>query len=267
MCGRYTSRSTVEDLASVFRVDEVRAEPMAPRWNVAPTLEVFAVALGGKDSPQGPRRRLGTFRWGLVPSWAKDPSVGSRMINARAEGIASKPSFRSAIARRRCLIPADEFYEWQRRVGAGGRPAGKLPWAFRRTDGTPMAFAGIWEVWRDPGSDELLRTCAVVTTEANALMAQIHNRMPVIIERHDWDAWLEPSTAAERVTELMVPAADGVLESWPVSTLVNKAAHEGPHLLDPVPAPRPETSSAAPGSRSDVDAVQDLGRLPLPEHL
>src|SRR5579875_1371560 len=151
MCGRYTSTSTVEDLASVFQVDEVRADPMPARYNVAPTLPVYAVALTRpKDDEvdKGPRRALGTFRWGLVPSWAKDPSVGNRMINARAEGIADKPAYRNAVARRRCIIPADAFYEWQRRTRADGKPAGKLPYAVRRLDGRPMALAGIWEFWR-----------------------------------------------------------------------------------------------------------------------
>ena len=244
VCGRYTSTSTVADLASVFEVDEVRAEPMDARWNVAPTQPVYAVALtkgnGSKgDGEKGPHRALGTFRWGLIPSWAKDPAVGNRMINARAEGIASKPAYRAAIDRRRCLIPADAFYEWQRRTGADGRPAGKLPWAVRRTDGQPMALAGIWEVWRDKEQPdaEPVRSCAIVTTGANELMAPIHDRMPVILERRDWAAWLDPSTPAAAVEALMVPAAPGVLEAFPVSTRVNKVTNDGPELLERLPDP------------------------------
>lgn len=242
MCGRYTSTSTVEELASVFGVEEVRAEAMPPRYNVAPTLPVYAVALRRprEDNPdKAPHRVLGTFRWGLVPSWAKDPSVGNRMINARAEGIAAKPSYRSAVARRRCLVPADAFYEWQRRHGRDGRPAGKLPYAVRRRDGAPMAFAGIWEVWRDPDDPgaEPLRTCAIVTTAANKLMAPIHDRMPVILEAESWDAWLDPGTDMAVVEGLLVPTRDGILEAYPVSTLVNKVSNDGPQLLDPLPAP------------------------------
>ncbi len=246
MCGRYTSTSTVADLAEVFEVDEVRAAEMPARYNVAPSVAVYAVALsrrpGGGDDPgqevKGPRRVLGTFRWGLVPSWARDPAVGSRMINARAEGVTDKPAYRAAIARRRCLIPADAFYEWQRRT-LDGRPAGKLPWALRRRDGRPMALAGIWEVWRQGGDPaaEALRTCAIITTSANETVAPIHDRMPVILEPGDWAAWLDPATDPAVVEALMVPAAAGVLEAFPVSTLVNRVANDGPQLLEPLPAP------------------------------
>ena len=213
---------------------------MPPRYNVAPTLPVYAVALRKpREGEESPRRALGTFRWGLVPSWAKDATTGSRMINARAEGIEGKPAFRSAVQRRRCLIPADAFYEWQRRTHADGRPAGKLPFAIRRTDGQPMAFAGIWEVWRDPNDpdSELLRTCAIVTTSANDLMAPIHDRMPVILEREAWSVWLDPATESAVVRGLMAPAADGILEAFAVSSLVNKATNEGPELMEPLPFP------------------------------
>ena len=242
MCGRYTSTSTIADLESVFEVDEVRAEPLPERYNVAPTNPVYAIALSrpkDDEGNKGPHRALGTFRWGLVPSWAKDPSVGNRMINARAEGIATKPAYRAAVARRRCLIPADAFYEWQKRSDPDGRPKGKLPFAVKRVDGQPMALAGIWEVWRDKADPDAppLRTCAIVTTEANDLMAPIHDRMPVILERKDWATWLDPGTDIERVGRLMVPAADGVLEAYPVSSMVNKVTNDGPHLIEPLPDP------------------------------
>jgi putative SOS response-associated peptidase YedK len=241
MCGRYTSSSTVSDLASVFEVEDVRVEPMPPRYNVAPTLQVYAVALrrSSEDGEKGPRRALGSFRWGLVPSWAKDPSVGSRMINARAEGITEKPAFRGAVARRRCLIPADAFYEWQRRETHDGRAAGRLPHAVRRRDGRPMAFAGLWEVWRDRADPdaEPLRTCVIVTTRANDLMAPIHDRMPVVLAPEDWAVWLDPTTDPAVVERLMVPAPSEWFEAFPVSTLVNKVTNDGPHLLDPLPPP------------------------------
>ena len=244
MCGRYTSTSTVAELAEVFEVDEIRAEEMPPRYNVAPTLPVYAVALtrrrsGDDDPDKGPRRALGTFRWGLVPPWAGDPAVGNRMINARAEGIATKPAYRAAVARRRCLIPAVAFYEWQRRTGPDGRPAGKLPYAVRRCDGRPMALAGVWEVWRprDRPDAEPLRTCAIITTSANELMAPIHDRMPVVLEPASWAAWLDPGTDMAVVEGLMVPAAPGVLEAFPVSTLVNRVANDGPELVEPLAPP------------------------------
>jgi putative SOS response-associated peptidase YedK len=242
MCGRYTSTSTVADLESVFEVDEVRADPLPTRYNVAPSLPVYAVALTRpkpEEGDKGPRRALGTFRWGLIPSWAKEPSVGNRMINARAEGIAEKAAYRRAVSGRRCLIPADAFYEWQRRTGRDGRPAGKLPYAVRRRDGQPMALAGIWEVWRDPSQPdaEPVRSCAIVTTRANALMEPIHDRMPVVLEREDWAAWLDPATDMAVIEGLMVPAAEGILEAYAVSSQVNDVKHEGPHLLEPLPEP------------------------------
>ncbi len=240
MCGRYTSTSTVADLASIFEVDEVRAEPRPARYNVAPTDPVFAVALRSpkEDKEKGPHRALGTFRWGLVPSWAKDPSVGSRMINARCEGISSKPAFRAAVARRRCIIPADAFYEWQRREGRDGKKVAKLPHAIRRLDGQPMAFAGLWEFWRDDDPDEPpLRTCAIVTTAANELMAPIHDRMPVVLAAENWSAWLDPSTDATAVESLMLPAPSEWFDVYAVSSLVNKVGNDGPQLLDPLPPP------------------------------
>jgi putative SOS response-associated peptidase YedK len=224
----------LSDLAEIFEVEEVRTEPEPPRYNVAPTVPVYAVAMTSRA-----RRALGTFRWGLVPSWAKNPSVGGRLINARAETITTRPSYRNAVARRRCLIPADAFYEWQRRTGPDGRPAGKLPYAVRRRDGRPMAFAGIWEVWRDANRPEAepLRTCAIVTTAANDLMAPIHDRMPAVLGEEDWSRWLDPGTPLAVVQGLMVPAPSRWFEAFPVATLVNSVANDGPELLRPLPPP------------------------------
>jgi putative SOS response-associated peptidase YedK len=161
------------------------------------------------------------------------------MINARAERIASKPAYRSALASRRCLIPADAFYEWERRTGTDGRPAGKLPYAIHRRDGQPMAFAGVWEVWRpetEPNAG-LLRTCAIVTTRANELMAPIHERMPVVLAPDDWSRWLDPDTDLGTVQGLLVPAPDEWFEVYPVSSLVNNVRNDGPELLVPLPPP------------------------------
>ena len=186
---------------------------------------------------EGPHRALGTFRWGLVPSWAKDPSVGHRMINARAEGITEKAAYRSAIAERRCLIPADAFYEWQRRTDAAGGPKGRLPYVIRRGDGQPMALAGIWEVWRADPEAEPVRSCAIVTTRANELMAPIHDRMPVILEPQNWAAWLDRDTDPAAVLAMLKPAPSELLEAYPVSSLVNKVDHDGPRLIEPLPDP------------------------------
>jgi putative SOS response-associated peptidase YedK len=231
VCGRFTSTSTIEDLASCFGADEVRTEALPPRWNVAPTDPVVAVA-----TRPGPDRMrvLGRFRWGLVPSWASDPSVGSRMINARAETVATRPAFRAALERRRCLIPADAFYEW---AVLDGRS--KQPWAVRLASGEPMAFGGLWEVWRDaadPGAN-LLRTCAVVTTSANEALAHIHHRMPVVLDRSAWDPWLDPGNDdLDALRALLVPAPAERFEAHPVSTLVNSVRRDGPELLEPLPA-------------------------------
>jgi putative SOS response-associated peptidase YedK len=263
MCGRYTSTSTAEQLAEIYQVDEVRTESLALRWNVAPSLPVYAVVdrrrpaaagpdtvPGGSDTDTVPGgsvfRQLGTFRWGLVPSWAKDPSVGNRMINARADSIQQRPAFRSAFARRRCLVPADAFYEWQVPPVAGvpGGPASKrskVPWAVRRRDGQPMAFAGLWEVWKDRGGEgALLRTCTIITTEANDLLAPIHHRMPVVLPAADWDRWLDPDNEdLDALGTLLKPAPDEWFDAFIVSSRVNTVTNEGCELLDPAPPPEP----------------------------
>src|ERR1700730_2484324 len=173
MCGRFTSTSSPARLAERFAVDEVKAEPLPIRYNVAPTQPVYAIA---ESRGEHPRRMLGTFRWGLVPSWAKNPAIGSKMINARAEGVATKTAYKQALARRRCIIPADAFYEWQVVDGVGAKAA-KLPHAIRRRDGEPLAFAGLWEVWRDPDG-ERLRSCVIITTAANNLVGTLPDPLP-----------------------------------------------------------------------------------------
>jgi putative SOS response-associated peptidase YedK len=224
MCGRYVAATPPAELAAYLGVTEVRAEDLGPRYNVAPTLPVYAVA-----ESHGVRS-LGTFRWGLVPSWAKDGSIGNKLINARAESAADKPAFRNALARRRCLIPADGFYEWERQ---GAKR--KQPFYLRANDGQPLTFAGLWEVWRDPKDPdgELLRTCTIVTTGANAEAGRVHDRMPVLLDRSAWDAWLDRDNHdVVSLQGLLVPAPDGTLELQPVSSAVNDVRHEGASLLD-----------------------------------
>ncbi|MDQ6617080.1 MAG: SOS response-associated peptidase [Actinomycetota bacterium] len=240
MCGRYTSTSAPADLARVFAVDEVKVDELPLRYNVAPTQDVYAVvSRRPKEDGEGPRRQLGAFRWGLIPSWAKEPSVGNKMINARAEGIEKKSAYKRALVRRRCIIPADAFYEWQVR-GGGGKKRSKLPYVIRHKDGSPLAFAGLWEFWRPPDQPdaEPIRSCVIITTDANDLLAPIHDRMPVILSPDRWDQWLDPANQDLRViTGLLVPAPSADFEAYAVSTKVNGVANEGPDLIDPLPPP------------------------------
>jgi putative SOS response-associated peptidase YedK len=250
VCGRYTSTSTATELAATFAIDEIRTEQLPIRYNVAPTQPVYAVAEGRSSEPGRPGpRQWGAFRWGLVPSWAKDVAAGAGMINARSEGIAAKPAFRNALVRRRCLIPADAFYEWQTAPAAqaalaglgatGEAPGVKQPYAIRPRGGGAMAFAGLWEVWRPPGQPdaELVRTCTIITTAANSLLAPIHHRMPVVLGPTDWGTWLDRSNQnVDAVLGLLVPAPASDFVVYPVSTRVNRAANDAADLLEPLEA-------------------------------
>jgi putative SOS response-associated peptidase YedK len=229
MCGRFVVASPPLLLAEHFAVDEVRLDeddPAAsPSYNVAPTDRVPAIA------SHGGRRLLGAFRWGLVPSWATDASGGARMINARAETLADKPAFREAFARRRCLVPADGFYEW--RLTTGGL---KQPVFISPPSGGVLAFAGLWESWRAADGVPPLRTCTIVTTAANARLAELHDRMPVVLPRAAWATWLDPSfrdTVA--LADLLRPAPDDALELRDVSRAVNDVRNKGPELLGACP--------------------------------
>jgi putative SOS response-associated peptidase YedK len=254
MCGRFVSARQRQELIDEFRVElDHVSEDVAPDYNVAPTDPIYAVMTraGGDEreraqpgtaqpASEQPARQLRRVRWGLVPSWAKDPSAGGRLINARAETVATKPSFRSAFARRRCLIPADGFYEWRPLGGTDhGRPR-KQPYFISRTDGGLMAFAGLYELWRDasgpdgdPGS--WLWTAAIITTRATDDLGHIHDRMPMVIDPAQWADWLDPSRRdPDGLLEVMVPAVSGGLETRPVSTAVNSVANDGPALIAPV---------------------------------
>ncbi len=186
MCGRFVQASSPELLVERFGVDELAAPRHEPSYNVAPRATVYAVRDRAEDDRR--RRYLSELRWGLIPSWAKDPKVGDRMINARAESLADKPAYERAFRRHRCLVPAEGFYEWQR------RGSGKQPMFIHRRDGEPMALAGLWAAWRDENDSEAdwLRSCAIVTTNANDTVAPLHDRMPVVLEERDWDRWLDP---------------------------------------------------------------------------
>jgi putative SOS response-associated peptidase YedK len=250
VCGRYVSTRSPKDLVDLFRVDRWdSSEQLAPSWNVAPTDQVWSV-LERPDRKTGEvARRLWPLRWGLVPSWAKDPSAGARMINARVETVAEKPAFQRAFARRRCLLPADGFYEWQTVPGHGakGRPR-KQPYFIRPEDGQVMALAGLYEFWRDPqvaddhAPEAWLTTCTVLTTDATDAAGRIHPRMPLAIAPRHWDAWLEPGRQdAGDLRSLLGAPADGHLDVRPASPAVNDVHNNGPHLLE-APPPTPDTA-------------------------
>ena len=219
MCGRYTLRTPVEKLAEEFGFEATSVE-LPPKYNVAPTQEVAAVL------SEGGERHLELLRWGLIPSWADDPGIGSRMINARAETAPEKPSFRRAFRERRCLIPADGFYEWKRTNGT------KQPYCIRMREGRPFAFAGLWESWKDDGGPEI-RSCAILTTAPNALAGEIHDRMPVILPAGSYDAWLDPEAEKEELVALLAPYPEAEMEAYPVSRFVNSPSNNDPRCIEP----------------------------------
>lgn len=217
MCGRFTLRSAPDTLATQFDIDA--CEPYGPRYNIAPTQPVLAV-MGADD------RRVGHFlRWGLVPSWAKDPRIGSRMINARAETVAEKPSFRAAFRRRRCLIPADGYYEW------AATSAGKQPWFIHRPDDACFAFAGLWERWEHDGT--VIESCAIVTCAANARLAAVHDRMPVVIAPADYTEWLTCAPTTPAPTALLRAMDEDFFALRRVTKRVNSPRHDGPDCISP----------------------------------
>ncbi len=220
MCGRYTRDALPGDIEEAFWVIQGPTVWPGPSWNVAPMQDAPIVGLA-----EG-RRVARVHRWGLLPSWA-DPSASARAINARAETVARLPTFRAAFARRRCLIPATGFYEWQR-VGKG-----KVPYLLHPTDQALFAFAGLWEARRQ-SDGSALRTYAVITTEPNAVAARVHDRMPVILPRDAWDAWLDPATPAEELQALLVPYPAERTEAYAVDPRVGSPANNDPHLVEPV---------------------------------
>jgi putative SOS response-associated peptidase YedK len=218
MCGRYTLRTPIDVLAEGFEIQEYPSS-ITPNYNVAPTQEVAAVV------EEDEKRKLEMFHWGLIPSWAKDPSIGNKMVNARAETVSEKPSFRSAFKKRRCLILADGFYEWQK------TDDGKQPYHIKMQDDSPFAFAGLWEIWKD---DEEIRSCTIITTAANDLMSEIHHRMPVILPPDDYDMWLDPDfDEKEPLTSLLKPYSSDKMEAYIVSRRVNKPSNNEPSVVEP----------------------------------
>ncbi len=225
MCGRFTLRTPANLLVERFMLDST--PDLAPRYNIAPTQDVAVV----RATPEA-GRQLALLRWGLIPSWAKDPKIGNRMINARGESVAEKPSFRSAFKRRRCLVLADGYYEW-RKIGKA-----KQPYWIRMQDERPFGLAGLWETWR--GGDDIVESCTIITTSANELTKQIHDRMPVILDDGDYELWLDPSVQDRQLVEpLLRPYDDGEMTFDPVSTVVNSPKNDRAECIEPVDDPQP----------------------------
>lgn len=225
MCGRYAQYSPGEVIANAFDAT-LQIEDLAPRYNAAP-LQWLPVV---RQRPSG-ERVVQLLRWGLVPGWSKDEGIAARLINARAETLAEKPSFRAALRRRRCIVAANGFYEWAR------QPDGKQPFYIHSPDGSPLGFAALWERWTRPQDGEVIDSFTIVTTVANALVRPLHNRMPVIIGAEDVGAWLDRDTDQEVLRRLLRPCPDGRLVSHPVSRAVGNVRNEGPELIgatDPV---------------------------------
>jgi putative SOS response-associated peptidase YedK len=220
MCGRFAQRTPSKTLAREFQVDEM--PDIEPRYNIAPTQDILSI----RQSDEG--RETAMLKWGLVPSWAKDVSIGAKLINARSETVTEKPSFREAFKKRRCIIPADGFYEWQR---TGGK---KQPFFFQMRDEHPFGFAGLWEKWKAVDG-QVLETCTILTTEANEVLRPVHDRMPVILHPEDYDLWLddEPRKLGLMI-ELLHPYPSSEMVSHPVSTAVNSTNNTGAELMSPL---------------------------------
>ena len=222
MCGRFNLTTPTEGLRALFGFDEMPNLP--PRYNIAPTQDVAVVRLAGAER----RPAFALLRWGLIPAWAKDVSIGSRMINARAETVAEKPAFRNAFRRRRCLIPADGFYEWEKRPDGA-----KQPWRITLESGAPFAFAGLWEHWSGADGSEV-ESCAIVTAAAADSVARIHERMPVILEAADFPSWL---SGTPEEAQGLLHSYRGALRSYTVSSRVNSVRNDDASLLEPAAAP------------------------------
>ncbi len=270
MCGRYASSANTDELVEEFEIDDVSPDLPGPDFNVAPTVQVAAVLERKSKETDEVTRKLRPLTWGLVPSWAKERSIGAKMINARYETVAEKPSFRKAFAARRCLLPADGYYEWYTSEAGqpGGKPA-KQPFFIHRADGGLLVMAGIYEFWRDPAKspdDETawLRTCSIITTQATDALGHIHDRMPMIIRKDAYADWLSPDlTDPDAALELLAVTDADLLEAHAVSTEVNSVRNNNPNLVRPLSESpsrsRSETTSSPGGERCGKDVADDTG--------
>ena len=239
MCGRMVLTRTAHELGEIFDAEPDAPDcELGPRYNVAPSQDVLALRGGS-----GGGRALARLHWGLIPSWARERAVGYRMINARSETAAEKPSFRKALRARRCIVPADGFYEWQSPSEEdprfGNRPKRKptkIPHFFRNPAGRTLAIAGLWESWTDTGTGEVVESCTLLTTEANDDVRPVHHRMPVFLDAKDYAVWLDPDLSdIEPLQALMVPAPDGLLEATRVSVWVNNPRNEDARCIEAAP--------------------------------
>lgn len=225
MCGRFAASSSAEELLRFFEIDEADEELPPPAYNIAPTDPIAVVV--ERQPAAAVRRRLTSMRWGLVPSWSRDARGAARLINARVETVAEKPSFRRALAARRCLVPADGYYEWYASDTQAVRPA-KQPYFIRSRSGDPLAMAGLYEFWKAPDGT-WLSTATIITSAAVDAVGRLHDRMPMTVPAEHWGDWLDPAGGAEALGLLSVPSAE--LTFYPVSTAVNNVANDGPQLL------------------------------------
>ena len=225
MCGRFTQTSQPKDIAELLDLPEDAVPPYQPRYNLAPTQPALVL----RRNPHTNERELTFLTWGLIPSWAKDPAIGNKLINARAETLSEKPAYRAAFRRRRCVVPADGFYEWKK------TDDGKQPWFITRKDGKPMPLAGLWEHWESPDGS-VIESFTLITTEPNELVGRLHNRMPAVLPEEDVALWLDPAAdPGELQSMLLTPYPAALLVAWPVSKLVNSPANDDPGLTDPLP--------------------------------
>ena len=230
MCGRFTLASDTETMRQTF-FDFAMPMNLSPRYNISPTQDVAVIANTPTDTEIHPEMgQIEFFHWGLIPSWAKDPKIGNRMINARSETLAEKPSFRNAYKRRRCLILADGYYEWKQVPG----DRLKQPVYIRLKSRKPFALAGLWEIWQTEGMDKPLRSCTIITCPPNAFLEKIHHRMPVILPKDAYAAWLSPEAkSADALQQLLIPYADEEIEAYPVSRFVNRPTNDSPECIAP----------------------------------
>ncbi len=235
MCGRYSMFSSAEKIHTRFNIDDIPQDTVSgdstsikPRYNITPMQNVLAITA---EKP----RRLQSMQWGLLPSWAKDKSMSAKMFNARAETILEKPSFRTAFAQRRCLVLANGFYEWEKKTGQ--------PYYVSLSSGECFAMAGLWETWQDPTTKESMRSCTVITTEPNSMIAPYHHRMAVILQQKDEDIWLDHTILQDRLLTLLRPYPAEELQIAPVSKLVGNIHHDSPDLIHPIDLTQARSSS------------------------
>jgi putative SOS response-associated peptidase YedK len=223
MCGRFAQQRPASELAEIFAAEPLADDP-GPRFNVAPTDEALVVV------QREDRRAITAYRWGLIPHWAENAKIGSRMFNARAETLTTSPAFRDAFVRKRCLVPVDGFYEWKREGSV------RQPFLIGRADGLPLTLAGLWSGWRDPATERVVRTFTIITSGPNDQMVDIHNRMPVVMPEELWPMWLDPLADRSELRALLEPNDDTALLIRPVSRLVNDVRNDGPELIEPMAA-------------------------------